>query len=85
VPEDKLISLDKLAEDEEKSFFEQLLQEGARELLQAAIEEGVMDYFNSTRIAVREWPAAGCTQRAPAGVLPYRSNECAAPSCADSR
>ena len=30
MPERKVISLDKRAEDEEKSFFEQLLQEGAR-------------------------------------------------------
>ena len=41
--ESKVISLDKRAEDEEKSFFEQLLQEGARKLLQAAIENEVMD------------------------------------------
>ena len=34
----KVISLSKRAEDEEKPFFEQLLQEGARKLLQAAIE-----------------------------------------------
>jgi putative transposase len=40
-----VISLDKRAEDEEKSFFEQLLQEGARKLLQAAIENEVMDYI----------------------------------------
>jgi putative transposase len=45
VPESKVISLDKRAEDEEKSFFEQLLQEGARKLLQAAIENEVMDYI----------------------------------------
>jgi len=40
-----VISLDKRAEDKEKSFFEQLLQEGARKLLQAAIENEVMDYI----------------------------------------
>jgi hypothetical protein len=34
----KVISVSKRAEDEEKPFFEQLLQEGARKLLQAAIE-----------------------------------------------
>jgi hypothetical protein len=34
----KVISLSKRAEDEEKPFFEQLLQEGARKLLQAVIE-----------------------------------------------
>jgi hypothetical protein len=43
VSESKVISLDKRAEDEEKPFFEQLLQEGARKLLQAAIEKEVMD------------------------------------------
>ena len=45
MPESKVISLDKRAEDEEKPFFEQLLQEGARKLLQAAIENEVMDYI----------------------------------------
>jgi putative transposase len=49
VPESKVISLDKRAEDEEKSFFEQLLQEGARKLLQAAIENEVMDYIQFHR------------------------------------
>ena len=39
MPETKVISLDKRAEDEEKPFLEQLLQEGARKLLQAAIEK----------------------------------------------
>jgi hypothetical protein len=43
VPESKVISLDKRAEEEEKSFFEQLFQGGARKLLQAAIENEVMD------------------------------------------
>ena len=41
MPENKVISLGKRAEDEEKPFFEQLLQEGARKLLQAAIENEV--------------------------------------------
>ena len=49
MPESKVISLDKRAEDEEKSFFEQLLQEGARKLLQAAIENEVMDYIKFHR------------------------------------
>ena len=62
MPEDKVISLDKRAEDEEKSFFEQLLQEGARKLLQAAIENEVIDYIqfhkdrrneNGQRLVVR--------------------------------
>jgi hypothetical protein len=33
------------AKDEEKPFLEQLLQEGARKLLQAAIENEVIDYI----------------------------------------
>jgi hypothetical protein len=41
VLETKVISLGKRAENEEKPFFEQLLQEGARKLLQAAIENEV--------------------------------------------
>ena len=45
MPESKVISLSKRAEDEEKPFFEQLLQEGARKLLQAAIENEVIDYI----------------------------------------
>jgi putative transposase len=51
VSENKVISLRKRAEDEEKPFFEQLLQEGARKLLQAAIENEVIDYieFNKDR------------------------------------
>lgn len=62
MPESKVISLDKRAEDKEKSFFEQLLQEGARKLLQAAIENEVMDYIqfhkdrrdeNGQRLVVR--------------------------------
>jgi hypothetical protein len=36
VPENKVVSLDERAKDEEKPFLEQLLQEGARKLLQAA-------------------------------------------------
>ena len=60
--ETKVISLDKRAEDEEKPFLEQLLQEGARKLLQTAIENEVMDYIefhkdrrdeNGQRLVVR--------------------------------
>src|SRR5260370_1475578 len=56
------MSLGKGAEDEEKPFFEQLLQEGARKLLQAAIENEVIDYIqfhkdrrdeNGQRLVVR--------------------------------
>ena len=45
MPENKVISLEERAKDEEKPFFEQLLQEGARKLLQAAIENEVIDYI----------------------------------------
>jgi putative transposase len=45
VSESKVISLDERAKDEEKPFLEQLLQEGARKLLQAAIENEVIDYI----------------------------------------
>ena len=45
MPESKVISLDERAKDEEKPFLEQLLQEGARKLLQAAIENEVIDYL----------------------------------------
>jgi hypothetical protein len=60
--ENRVISLGKRAEDEEKSFFEQLLQEGARKLLQAAIENEITDYIqfhkdrrdeNGQRLVVR--------------------------------
>jgi len=45
VPQSKVISLEERVKDEEKPFLEQLLQEGARKLLQAAIENEVMDYI----------------------------------------
>jgi len=45
VRENKVISLEKRAEDAEKPFFEQLLQEGARKLLQAAIENEILEYI----------------------------------------
>jgi putative transposase len=45
VRENKAISLEKRAEDAEKPFFEQLLQEGARKLLQAAIENEIIEYI----------------------------------------
>ena len=43
--ENKVISLEERAKDEEKPFLEQLLQEGARKLLQAAIKNEVIDYI----------------------------------------
>ena len=45
MPENKVVSLDERAKDEGKPFLEQLLQEGARKLLQAAIENEVIDYI----------------------------------------
>ena len=45
MPESKVISLDERAKDEAKPFLEQLLREGARKLLQAAIENEVIDYL----------------------------------------
>jgi putative transposase len=62
VPESKVISLDERAKDEEKPFLEQLLQEGARKLLQAGIENEVIGYIqfhkdrrdeNGQRLVVR--------------------------------
>jgi len=62
VPENKVVSLDERAKDEEKPFLEHLLREGARKLLQAAIENEVIDYIqfhkdrrdeNGQRLVVR--------------------------------
>src|SRR5580704_1545067 len=62
VPENKVISLEERAKDEQKPFLEQLLREGARKLLQAAIENEVLDYIqlhkdrldeNGQRLVVR--------------------------------
>jgi hypothetical protein len=62
VPENKVVSLEERGKDEEKPFLEQLLQEGARKLLQAAIENEVIDYIqfhkdrrdeNGRRLVVR--------------------------------
>ena len=61
--ESKVISLVKRAEDEEKPFFERLLQEGARKLLQAAIENEVIDYIQFHKEVMRMgsgyWYATG--------------------------
>jgi hypothetical protein len=43
--ENKVISLGERAKEEEKPFLERLLQEGARKLLQAAIENEVIEYL----------------------------------------
>ena len=49
VKETKVISLEKRVEDEAKSYLEKLLSEGARKLLQAAIENEVPEYLESNR------------------------------------
>jgi putative transposase len=62
VPENKVVSLDERAKDEQEPFLEQLLHEGARKLLQAAIENEVIEYIqfhkdrldeNGQRLVVR--------------------------------
>jgi putative transposase len=62
VPENKVVSLEERAKEEQKPFLEQLLQEGARKLLQAAIENEVIEYIqfhkdrldeNGQRLVVR--------------------------------
>src|ERR1700746_2893325 len=52
MPENKVISLEERAKDEQKPFLEQLLREGARKLLQAAIENEVIEYieFHKDRV-----------------------------------
>jgi putative transposase len=45
LPESKVSSLQERAKDEGRPFLEQSLQEGARKLLQAAIENEVIDYI----------------------------------------
>ena len=52
MPENKVISLEERAKDEQKPFLEQLLREGARKLLQAAIENEVIEYvqFHKDRL-----------------------------------
>ena len=45
MPENKVVSLEERAKDEQKPFLEQLLQEGARKLFQAAIENEMMEYI----------------------------------------
>src|SRR6202795_2140919 len=58
----RVVSLEERAKDEQKPFLEQLLQEGARKLLQAAIENEVIEYIqfhkdrrdeNGQRLVVR--------------------------------
>jgi putative transposase len=51
VKETKVISLQERAQDEGKSYLEKLLSDGARKLLQAAIENEVVEYLETHR----EW------------------------------
>ena len=62
MPENKVVSLEERAKDEQKPFLEQLLREGARKLVQAAIENEVIDHIqfhkdrrdkNGQRLVVR--------------------------------
>jgi phosphoribosyl-ATP pyrophosphohydrolase len=45
--ESKVISLEERAQDEAKSYLEKLLSEGARKLLQTAIENEVIEYLEA--------------------------------------
>jgi transposase-like protein len=47
--ESKVISLEERAKDEAKSYLEELLSEGARKLLQTAIENEVVEYLETHR------------------------------------
>ena len=49
VIESKVISLEERAKDEAKSYLEELLSEGARKLLQTAIENEVAEYLEANR------------------------------------
>src|SRR5258708_13697746 len=49
VKETKVISLEERAQDEAKSYLEKLLSEGARKLLQRAIENEVVEYLETNR------------------------------------
>jgi putative transposase len=81
VPESKVISLDERAKDEQKPFLERLLQEGARKLLQAAIENEVIDYIqfhkdrvdeNGQRLVVRNGHLPEREVVSGAGPIPVR-------------
>jgi hypothetical protein len=76
VPESKVVSLDERAQDEEKPFLEQLLQEGARKLLQAAIENEVNDYIQFHNDRRDDKPVGRCVMliaAAKAGPSAYES------------
>src|SRR3984893_5107518 len=81
VPENKVVSLEERAKDEQKPFLEQLLQEGARKLLQAAIENEVIEYIqfhkdrldeNGQRLVVRNGHLPEREVISGAGPIPVR-------------
>ena len=81
MPESKVVSLDERAKDEQKPFLERLLQEGARKLLQAAIENEVIDYIqfhkdrvdeNGQRMVVRNGHLPEREVISGAGPIPVR-------------
>ena len=81
MPESKVISLEERAKDEQKPFLEQLLREGARKLLQAAIENEVLDYIqlhkdrldeNRQRLVVRNGHLPGREVVSGVGPIPVR-------------
>ena len=81
MPESKVISLEERAKEEQKPFLEQLLREGARKLLQAAIENEVIDYIqlhkdrvdeNGQRLVVRNGHLPEREVVSGAGPIPVR-------------
>ena len=81
MPENKVVSLEERAKDEQKPFLEQLLREGARKLLQAAIENEVIDYIqlhkdrldeNGQRLVVRNGHLPEREVISGAGRIPVR-------------
>jgi putative transposase len=81
VPESKVISLEERAKEEQKPFLEQLLREGARKLLRAAIENEVIDYIqfhqdrvdeNGQRLVVRNGHLPEREVASGAGPIPVR-------------
>jgi putative transposase len=81
VLENKVVSLEERAKDEQKPFLEQLLREGARRLLQAAIENEVLDYIqfhkdrldeNGQRLVVRNGHLPEREVISGAGRIPVR-------------
>ena len=81
MPENKVVSLEERAKDERKPFLEQLLREGARKLLQAAIENEVLDYIqfhkdrldeNGQRLVVRNGHLPEREVISGAGRIPVR-------------